>query len=143
MAKLAALRQNNALLRAGDWVDLGPDWDDLRLRVRGQGPRYHDARARLIARAAKDHGDDETQIPDDQLNLITAQAAADHLLLDVDGLEDGDQRVTVDRYRQLMLDPDYLTLVSAVLVASDRLARRARQEARDAEGNSGPPSAGG
>jgi hypothetical protein len=143
MAKLGGFRVNARRLRDGDWVDMGEDWDGLRLRVRGQGRAYFDARARAMARAAKDHGGEESRIPDDVVDRITAEAAGEHLLIDVADLEAGDAPVTVARYRELMLDPDYVSLVTAVLVASDKLARRARAEARDAEGFSAPPSAGG
>lgn len=144
MAKLNEFRVHARVLRDGDWVEMGEEWDGLRLRVRGQGRGYFDARARAIARAAKDHGGDESRIPEAVLDRITAEAAADHLLLDVAELLDAQGHpVPVERVRQLMLDPDYMPLVSAVLVASERLARRARAEARDAEGFSAPPSAGG
>lgn len=144
MAKLGEFRVHARVLRDGDWVEMGEDWDGLRLKVRGQGRAYFDARARAMQRAAKDAGGEEARIPEEVLDRITAEAAAEHLLLDVAELLDAQgQPVPVDRVRQLMADPDYVPLVSAVLVASERLARRARAEARDAEGFSAPPSAGG
>lgn len=144
MAKLTDFRVNARKLREGDWIDMGEDWDGMKLKVRAQGRAYFDARARAMARAAKDHGGDEARIPDAVVDRITAEAAGEHLLIDVAELSGANgEPVTVEDYRALMLDPDYAPLGAAVLVASDRLARRARAEAREAEGFSQPPSAGG
>jgi hypothetical protein len=144
MPKLNAFRTSPRLLRDGDWVDLGDDFDGLRLKVRGQGHAYFDARARAIARAAQSFAGDTSRIAEDEMDRIAGAAAADHLLIDVDGLQDAEgAAITVDAYRGLMLQPEYAPLVAAVLVASDRLARRARAEAQAAAGNSQPPSAGG
>lgn len=143
MARLSDFRVNARTLRDGDWVDLGEDWDGLRLKVRGQSRTYFDARARAMQRAAKEHGGDEARIPEAVVDRINAECLGEHVLLDVAGLEDAGQAVTVDRLRTLLTDPDAAPLVSAVMVAVDRLARRARAEAREAEGFSAPPSAGG
>lgn len=144
MAKLGEFRTNARKLREGDWVEMGEDWDGLRLKVRAQSRPYFDTRARGMQRAAKEWGGEEARIPEEVVDRITAEAAGEHLLIDVAELLDAQgQPVTAERYRELMLNPDYQPLVVAVLVASDRLARRARAEAREAEGFSGPPSAGG
>lgn len=143
MAKLGDFRVNARKLKDGDWVDLGGDWDGLRLRVRAQGRAYFEGKARAEQKAAREAGGDITTLKDEVLDRIGAEAAGEHLLIDVAGLEDGGKPVTVDGYRKAMLEPDNAPLVVAVLVASSRLEQRARAEARQAEGFSAPPSAGG
>jgi hypothetical protein len=143
MAKLSDFRVNARKLREGAWVDLGDDWDGMRLHVRAQGRAYFEAKARAEQKAARDVGGDLNRVPDDVLDRIGAEVAAEHLLIDVDGLEDGGKPVSAAAYRAAMLEPDNAPLVAAVLVASSKLERQARAEARAAEGFSAPPSAGG
>ncbi|MDQ1081447.1 hypothetical protein [Pseudoroseomonas cervicalis] len=143
MAKLDSLRVNARAMREGEWIDLPEGFDGLRLLVRAQGRAYLDGRAKLMKEAAEPYGGKEELIPEEVLDEVSARAAGQHLLIDVENLHGAHGPVTVEQYRDLMIEPDRLPLVTAVFIASGQVGRKLDIDQKVAEGNSGTSSAGG
>lgn len=121
MAKIVEHEVDTTKLEQGAWVEDIPDWDDLRLKVRGQGNRdWKRLQARLVEavpRSKKLNG----RIDPDEMERIMGQLLLHTSLEDWGNLEDAEgnpiqyskQQATI-----FLTDPRWVRFKEAVLWAS-------------------------
>lgn len=86
--KLSATRIDPVKLEQGDWVDMIPELDGLRLKTRGLGNRDHrKLQAKLLDAIPRGRKVGGRLLPEDQ-DRVTARLLLETCLLDWDGLED-------------------------------------------------------
>lgn len=136
MARLSALRVDADAIEHGEWINPGDEFDGMKLKVRGFNDAYFDAQNQKMRRAALPFNENAAKIPNATARTIRAECLAQHVFVDVRGLE-GDDGKPVDaaRFKTLMLDPNFGTLVQAVQVAASMVGRGMALDVEDAAKN--------
>lgn len=139
MATLSRFKQNMSKITEGEWVDLGEDWGNLKIKTRGFTDAYHDARQARMRRASIKFGG-EAKIPPQETRKILGELLLQHCLLDVDNLEDEKgNKVPFDTFKELILEDAYQDLQAACLVAANKLTAEREEDIADAKKNSPTP----
>lgn len=139
--KLSNIRLDTAVIEAGDWVDvpveLFPDLDGVRLKVRGAGNGdYRRLQARLLRAIAAKKFDAEKE--QSAAEAVGGELLARTVLLDWQGLENEDGSAlpfSAETALQLLTDPEMRIFRDAVAYAANQIANRKKQARADAEKN--------
>jgi hypothetical protein len=137
MADISTFKRNAAAMRDGEWVSPGPEYGPLMIRTRALGPAFQDARAAALRAAAKRYLT-EDRIPSAEREAIVTEALIEHCLLDVKGLTDGGQPITLKRFCELIRDPAFGELNNVAFIAAGLVGRSQANEAEAIVGNSPP-----
>ena len=143
MAKLSAFRPKEA--PDGEWMTINEDVDPFQVRVRPIGPRFRDLlheyqqqAARQMNRSTKSAARyySADNLPPSAANPALARAINEAVLVDVIGLaNDQGEAVTVAELRDLLLQPEYVTLLSMIYAAALVLTNQHEDETAEAVGN--------
>lgn len=116
MASIGAFRLNKDAIAEGEWIEVGADDAKFEIRARGAVSAYRDGLAALREEAARKHNrkarGGETAVTPDRLpptidDQCQGMALADHIVLDVRGLDHDDGKpVTVEEYRAMLRDAE-------------------------------------
>ncbi|UPY35496.1 hypothetical protein [Sediminicoccus sp. KRV36] len=145
MAKFSSFRQNSTLIRNGEWIRVGDEYDDLEINTRGFTDAYYDAQAARQRRAAQKYGGDERKLLTAERREINIECLIEHVLLEppVRNLtDDAGVPVTADQFFDLLRDPDYPELFLACFKAAAQVGQQRAGVLDEAKGNSAPPLAG-
>ncbi len=142
MADLKSFRVDAKAREEGEWIEVGEEWLDLEVRVRGLTDRYHDTVAARSRAAARSLGGDTSKLPTAVARAIVINALCEHVLLDVRNLKDGDQEIGIERFKQILHEPEYYDLVMGVLRATQKVGQARVKDMTEALGNSERTSAG-
>ncbi|MFC4169605.1 hypothetical protein [Teichococcus aestuarii] len=135
MAKITKFRKNSAAIREGEWIKPGEEYDDLEILTRGFTDEYLDAQAQKLRRAAASwHGQD--RIPVKIKRDINTELLLRYVILDVRNLQHGDgTAVTLEQFKQMLLDPDYDELLLACYRAASQVGQVRQGDLEEAVGN--------
>lgn len=149
MADIASFRRDPAAAESGVWVEPGPEWQDLRLRVRPSNPSYEDALARAksdLVRQARSDGrlkprEGYEQLPMSERLALGNRLCLDRLFIASDRLTLGGRPVTPAEYREMAMTPEFADLMDAVWAAVEIATTQRQAQQEEARGNSSQPSA--
>lgn len=143
--KPSSVKVDPAKIEAGAWVDEIPEFDGVRLRVRGFGCKEQKKLSRSlndqIPRSRKIKG----KMSDEDQEAILNQCLHQVILLDWDGLKnDDDSPMLYDKElaKLFCTDPAYRIIRDAVIYAADFVANDKAEAVECAVGNSQPTSDG-
>jgi hypothetical protein len=144
MPELESLEMDAAALGDGVWIEPGPEWGDLLLKVSAFTDAYQDElareqsamvrRARMEGRLRPTEGFDA--LPQSERGALSARILLARVLHDVRNLSAGGQPVTVEQYRQVAAEPRGRKLLNAVYAAAEIATTRSAASREDAAGNS-------
>ncbi|EHM00529.1 hypothetical protein HMPREF9946_02569 [Acetobacteraceae bacterium AT-5844] len=148
MADIASFRRNVDAAKAGVIVTTGPEWDNMKLRVRPQNEAFDDALARAksdLVRQARSEGRLKPREGYEQLPISERQALGNRVCLEqlfVEPVEVtmGGVPVTAAQYRELAQTAEFADLMDAVWAAVEIATSQRRVQVETAKGNSSPPS---
>lgn len=150
MASLKSLRPKEA--PDGEWMTINEDAEPFQVRVKPIGARFRDMHHEYRSQAARqiNRGTKSTarfynadNLPPSAENPALARAINDAVLVGVAGLIDDDgEAVTIDEFRDLLVLPEYVTVLSMVYAAALVLTNQHEDDKQDAAGNLQPASAG-
>ncbi len=148
MADIASFRRNTDATKAGVVVTTGPEWDNMKLRVRPVNAAYEDALSRAksdLVRQARSEGRLKPREGYEQLPVSERQALGNRLCLELLFVEPvevtmGGAPVSAAQYRELAQSEEYADLMDAVWVAIETATVQRRVQVENAQGNSSPPS---
>ena len=141
MARITAFKINSKAVETGEWIRLGEEFDDAEVLTRGYTDAYTDAHQAKLRRAAKSMNGDATKLPIAVSRGLLIESLLQHVVLDVRGIQNADgSNTTMAQFADYLRDPDYATLLAAVLGAAGRVGL-SRDDVADAVGNSAQPSA--
>lgn len=136
MARLTAFKVDSHAIETGEWISPGEEYDDFEIKCRGFNDAYYDAQARRLRRAALPFGGDTTKVPNSIQRDIRIECLINHILLDVRGLADADNKpVDFAGFCDLIRNPDFGQLVVACMTAASLVGRQAAADKADAAGN--------
>lgn len=119
---ISNLKRDSARIEAGEWVGDIPNMGTLRLRVRGIGSKAYTATLSRLSRAVpKDQRLRDGGLKPDSAVRVMGEAMHEALLLEWDGLEDGDKPLKFDKALALewMTNPDFRPFLDAVVYAAN------------------------
>ena len=134
MVDISSFRRDAAAMRDGEWVDPGPEFGGMRLKCRFLGYQYLDAVAAQTRALARQLGG-EGLISSEQRSRINVDAMIETGLIDVEGLSEGGQAVTIERFVALLRDPNYREMVSLCFECCSRVGRQRQAAMEEAAGN--------
>lgn len=137
MASLSSIKIDSAAINDGQWVDI-EQLPGLRVKIRGYTDQFVDAQNRRLAQAAEKFRGDVSKIPNAVRRQLNTALLTEFLLLDVSGLYEDDAEtrpVTLDTFKSLLADPDYVVLSRACWEAASQVASGAVEQVEVAEGN--------
>jgi hypothetical protein len=135
--KLASLRADSALERAGDWVD-AMSIPGVSFKVRSINyPPYTVARDMLFQRLRRKYGAKPT--PQDVMTSELGKLYAQHILLDWKGF---DEPYSAENAMQVLSDPEFRDVISAVELAAGGVGQAEIEFVEETAKNSEAPSAG-
>lgn len=150
MAKLSKIKRRTA--PDGEWVTINEEGEPFQVLLRPPGPAYYDRvhelrdmAARRLNRERPRSGFSYTAdtIPPSEANAVVAKALGEHVILGVAGAEDDNgAAISVDTFKDMIADPQYIEVLIMVIAAGNVLAARQSDTRSDAEGNLYPASAG-
>lgn len=136
MAKLSAFTVNSGAIEAGEWIQPGEEYDDLKLKVRGFTDAYYDAQAQKLRRAALGFGGDVSKVPNAVQRDIRVECLIAHVVLDVANLsDDSGAAVDIGKFRDVLRQPGHGDLVVAVMRAAAMVGRGNAADVEHAVGN--------
>lgn len=141
MAKLSSFKRDAKVRESGAWISPGDEYDGLEILTRGFTNAYRDAVAAKMRQAAVPFLTDQMRVPAATRQMITVDCLVEHVLLDVRGICDDAGPVPFAKFCDLLRDPLYDDLYTAVVKASAQADQIKAATAGDAAGNSAAPSA--
>lgn len=141
MARVASFRTDSSAEEQGAWIEPGEEFDDLRIKTRGFTDVYRDAQAARLRRAAVPFGGDESKVPNAVRRAVLIECLVKHVVLDVENLEDENGPVEFAQFCEMLRNPDYKALVTAVLKAASMVGLQQQADLEEALPNSAAPSA--
>ena len=143
--KLTDLEIDVDKLEQGDWVENIPDMGDLRLKVRGSGNSDFRALQQKLLRAVPRGKLRDGRVPPEVQDAITGTLLLETVLLDWDGLADGNGEpipYSREMAAKLLTEPKYRRFRDGVAWAADVVAERTKEDDEAMEGNSSASSSG-
>lgn len=143
--KLSEIKVDPAKIEAGAWVDEIPEFDGVRLKVRGLGCKEMQKLQRTLFDAIPRSRRPKGKVSQEDQDRILDRCLHEVILLDWEGLQnDDDTPMAYDKGKALtfITDPAFKKFRDAVIWAADTIANDKAEAVNAAVGNS-PPSSGG
>lgn len=133
--RMSAHKIDNSRLAAGEWVELADEFEGAAIKTHGLTDSYFDAIGRGMQRAARGFGGDLSKVPTSVRRAVNVKALCD-TLVDVRGFVDDDGKpLSLDAFKAMLADRDYLAVLEAVTSATSSAGRVKAEETKDAAGN--------
>lgn len=144
MASLKTLKKNLTAINDGEWVSVTLDsGDTIKVKSRGFTDAYRNAQTRRHEKAKKSHPNGS--LPVELRRAINCDLLAQHVFLDIEGLDDDGRPVTAEEVKAILRDPqlvrEFEPLVDGLFAAQTMVDEGLSKDCADAVGNSLPPSA--
>lgn len=133
------LRRNMAAIEGGVWIDDIPGMGDLRLRVRGIGYKgYVALHARLTRSVPREDRDRNGSLTIEAATRVMGEAMSQEILLEWDGLTDGDDPFPYDKEKahEWLTNPETRPFLDAVTFAASVVENGREATLKAVEGNS-------
>ena len=118
----------------GEWIDDIPDCGDLRIRTRGAGNAdWARVWQRELARAPR--AERRSTITAATLERIQNACLIEAGLLGVENLTEQGQPVSIERAKEMIIDPRFRLFRAACLYAANRVGENAAEDAEAARKN--------
>lgn len=136
-----ALKVDSTRSANGDWIGNIPGMGDLRLKVRGfSSPAYRAAvslEASKVPREKRMNGDIDGSILPDVMDKLTGRCMAALILMDWEGLNDGDTPMPFDPEKAIIFltHPDYRYFRDAVIYAASAVEKIEANRTASVQGN--------
>lgn len=143
--KLSEIKVDAAKIEAGAWVDGIPEFDGVRLKVRGLGCKEQQKLQRSLSDAIPRSRRPKGKIADEDQERILNRALVEVILLDWEGLQnDDDTPMAYDKGKAqtFITDPAFRKFRDAVIWAADTVANDKVEAVEAAVGNSQTSSGG-
>ncbi len=143
--KLSEIKVDPAKIEAGAWVDEIPEFDGVRLKVRGLGCKEMQKLQRTLFDAIPRSRRPKGKVSQEDQDRILDRCLHEVILLDWDGLQnDDDTPMAYDKAKALtfITEPAFKKFRDAVIWAADTIANDKAETVNAVVGNS-PPSSGG
>lgn len=143
--KLSEIKVDPAKIEAGAWVDEIPEFDGVRLKVRGLGCKEMQKLQRTLFDAIPRSRRPKGKVSQEDQDRILDRCLHEVILLDWDGLQnDDDTPMAYDKAKALtfITEPAFKKFREAVVWAADTIANDKAEAVNAVVGNS-PPSSGG
>ncbi|BAQ18305.1 hypothetical protein [Methyloceanibacter caenitepidi] len=144
---IRSFKRDTEAVESGQWVEDIPQMGGLRLKVRGLGSKTYQAAFARLSRAVPkaERQRDGTFVPETVIRIM-GQAAHEAVLLDWDGITEGDGGEAVpydkDRAYTMLTDPEWRPFLDAVIWAAQVVDNESSGPREELVKNSVPPSAG-
>lgn len=141
MANKNAFFTDHEKVQGGDWIKLGPDYDDLEVHVKGFTDAFIDDRAARQRKAASQGYDNNTAaLPTALVRKINIECLIKHVMCDPPVRnyfhdEEGKQPVTPEEFLAQLRDPNYRKLAAACYAAANRVGESYKADLDDAVKN--------
>ncbi len=143
--KLSEIKVDPAKIEAGAWVDEIPEFDGVRLKVRGLGCKEMEKLQRSLFEAIPRSRRPKGKVSKEDQDRILDRCLHEVILLDWDGLQnDDDTPMAFDKAKALtfITEPAFKKFREAVIWAADTIANDKAEAVEAAVGNSQPSSGG-
>jgi hypothetical protein len=143
--KLSEIKVDPAKIEAGAWVDGIPEFEGVRLKVRGLGCKEQQKLSRALFDAIPRSRRPKGKVSQEDQDRILDRCLHEVILLDWDGLQnDDDTPMPYDKAKALtfITDPAFRKFRDAVVWAADTIANDKAEAVEATVGNSQPSSAG-
>lgn len=143
--KIGEIKVDPAKIEAGAWVDEIPEFDGVRLKVRGLGCKEQQKLQRTLFEAIPRSRRPKGKVSQEDQDRILDRCLHEVILLDWEGLQnDDDSAMAYDKAKALtfITDPAFKKFRDAVIWAADTVANDKAETVEAAVGNSQASSAG-
>ena len=143
--KLSEIKVDPAKIEAGAWVDEIPEFDGMRLKVRGLGCKEMQKLQRSLFEAIPRSRRPKGKVSQEDQDRILDRCLHEVILLDWEGLQnDDDTPMAFDKAKALtfITEPAFKKFREAVIWAADTIANDKAEAVEAAVGNSQPSSGG-
>lgn len=144
MASLKSLKKNLIAIDDGQWVPVTLDSGDIiKVKSRGITDAYRNAQARQHEKAAKSNPNGSLSV--ELRRAINCRLLAQHVFLDIEGLDDDGRLVTAEEVKAILGDGqlvrEFGPLVDGLFAAQLMVDEGLGEDRADAVGNSRSSSA--
>lgn len=133
---IGTIKRDSAAISAGQWVKDIPEMGDIEIKVRGlSSPSVIAARAVKERRASKEKRNRDGSLKAEITIEIMREILAENILIDIKGLTQSGKRVSAEKAKTFLLDPDYEPLADAVFWAAQAVDRGVAEDTEKATKN--------